>query len=823
LEFNSKFDSLIADGMPRKHFSKWLAVTLACIALFLLAIGMLRSVLLPRWLEKEIRQALGERGLKEVSLSFDGLGLHQTSLKNVRIGRGDSLSIGEIAVTYDPESLQQRRVQAIDIKHAYLAIAIKNGRLDLGPLAGYTSAGPVILPFDVLKLSECELRVDWEGLILSMPMAAEITPLTADSVDIDLHADVQEGNLHLHSSVSMVSLQGAGTISLLNIDAGILKNLQRLYFPGYALNPSGHWGGEASFRLEGASWLARGLVNGDSLRAGYLPAGMNQPVVIERLRTNFDLHSDSLSTLTLHSLINQIAATLTATFDLKTRKVSGEFAAPNLELEALQPLLNDLTLPVALHADGRLAISGNYSISDRQRGWAQVSLRGQRLSAQAHSPSFHLKLQPLTLNLDARLASSKQKTTLTNAKVQMQGTHIAEDNLGMALSDVGMNLPVDWQKQSISHGDFSIGKARWREFELSALAGDLRWENQRWFFSSSASLLESARLGLSGWLDHSQEKIAGELALQVPAFTLQNSAALTPFFPKLHDHPISGDFALTGHLQVKQDNFVPYIRLETQNVAWQSRLTEARVDGISGTLEINGLEPLTSAGEQHFSFASASFGDLNVTDGDVLLTVASQDSFLIKSLSCSWAGGKLASRNLLLQPSTEQIHFVLRAEALDLQAILDFIQYQGVKGQGKIYGELPITLHWGDKKRLSFGDGYLEARPQAGVLQLSPENAQALLGVRKPIDPKNASLEDQVSLMVINALQDMAYTNLRIEFKNEPNRGLMTYVRVQGYGPRDEMEKQIPIGGFNVNINHLDDLLNSMIWPHLSAGRVKLE
>ena len=109
------------------------------------------------------------------------------------------------------------------------------------------------------------------------------------------------------------------------------------------------------------------------------------------------------------------------------------------------------------------------------------------------------------------------------------------------------------------------------------------------------------------------------------------------------------------------------------------------------------------------------------------------------------------------------------------------------------------------------------------MLQLSPENAQALLGVRKPIDAKNASLEEQVSLMVINALQDMAYTNLRIEFKNEPERGLMTYVRAQGYGPRHDVEKQIPIGGFSVNINRLDDLLNSMIWPHLSAGKVRLE
>ncbi|MGH7492855.1 MAG: intermembrane phospholipid transport protein YdbH family protein [bacterium] len=809
--------------MSKKTLLKWLVVLFTFLALCFVAIGIIQSVVLPQWLANEIQQALAQRGLQEVSLSFDRLGLYHASLKDVQIGNRDSLFVGEIAIDYDPQALRQRRVRAIEVKNAYLAVTIKDGKMNLGPLASYTSPGPIILPFEILKLSDCKLRVDWEGLILLVPFEAEITPLGPDSVDIVLHAKLQKGALRLQSSVDIASLSGAGKISLSEIDAGILQHLRGRYLPNYALHTSGHWDAELRFVQQHELWSLQGMLRGDSLHASYLPAGLNHTLTIERLQADLDLHSDSLCTVTLRSEINQIATTLNAALDPKTRQVSGGFTLPNTRLEVLQPWIDDLASPMTLTGNGQLALSGRYSINAEQRGWVRLSLRGHQISAHASGPSFHPKLLLQTINGEAELTIAKQRTVLTNAEVQIQGMHIAEDSLGIAMSEVEIKLPVDWQRQTISNGEFSIPNARWHEFKLSALTGDLQWENQRLNFSGSSVLFENARLDFSGWLDHTQEKITGELSANVPPFTLQNSAALSPLSPQLRDYTISGVFALTSRVQMKEDDFHPFLRLETQNVSWQSKQTEARLDGISGTLSLDDLEPLTSAGEQHFTFASASFGDFDVTKGEVLLHIANRDSLLIKSLSCSWAGGKLSSNNILVQPSTTQIKFILHAEALDLQAILDFVRYQGVKGQGKIYGELPVTLNWGDKKRLALGDGYLEARPQAGVLQLSPENAHALLGIQKPIDPKNASLEDQVSLMVINALQDMAYTNLRIEFKNEPGRGLMTYVRAQGYGPRHDQEKQIPIGGFNVNINHLDDLLNSMIWPHMSAGKVKLE
>jgi len=155
-----------------------------------------------------------------------------------------------------------------------------------------------------------------------------------------------------------------------------------------------------------------------------------------------------------------------------------------------------------------------------------------------------------------------------------------------------------------------------------------------------------------------------------------------------------------------------------------------------------------------------------------------------------------------------------------LQEILDFLEYKGVKGDGRIYGHLPIGVEWRQGIRFSFGDGFFETRPQTGRLQFSKENAMAILGITDEVDPKKASNQETVRLMMLKALQDMEYTELKIIFRNE-DKGWMAHLQTQGYGPRGEKENQIPIGGLDININNLDELLNSMILPKLGVSQIK--
>ena len=63
---------------------------------------------------------------------------------------------------------------------------------------------------------------------------------------------------------------------------------------------------------------------------------------------------------------------------------------------------------------------------------------------------------------------------------------------------------------------------------------------------------------------------------------------------------------------------------------------------------------------------------------------------------------------------------------------------------------------------------------------------------------------------------------MKIIFKNDEIEGLMTTIQAQGHGPRGDEENQIPIGGLNVNINNLDELINSLIYSNMSTSNIKV-
>lgn len=811
-----------------KRMKRGFAVVIIIILLLLGAAFALYNILLPDFLAGRIIQELEARGLSEISLEVGQVSFTRTVLKNVRIGGRAGLFIREIRADYDRAALARNRVRAVRLYGLEFPVAAANGKIDWGPLANFKSAGPLLLPFDSLAVEAAALRLDWEGLALPLVITAVMKNLHDDSLALDLHAGHAGGALTLQALCSLDSLHGVFDLKLARIDAGLLQQAQRIYFPNLAVAANGRFGGAARIFREGARRRAQFFLDGDSLSVEY--HGAPHRIHATRLRIHLALKPDSSSRLQGKGLINGVPVVFNANLDPASMTGSGDFNLGAIHAREWQRIFKTFAGAATPAFAGAIAVRGNYDF-DGEKLAAHVLFDGRKFSLRSAVAAHELQAFSQKLEIGAdflvekdagpgnRNDASKAAPALLAFEASVQGLQILFDKLGLALDGISARLPVDWRKQEMQNGKLAIARARWHEFELSDLAGDLQWKNQRWNFSASSRFLEGARLDLSGWADYSQEKISGELSARAPAFELRHGAALVKVFPKLREHAISGVFAGEARFEIAGNEFTPALRLEMQNINWQSKLSEARLDGITGALMFDSLNPPATAGEQRLTFASGGFGAFEIADGAAVFTIANPDSVLFKSVSCSWAGGRLSSGNFLLQPSAARIDFVLHAEALDLQAILDFVEYRGVKGQGKIYGELPITLHWGAKKRLSFGDGYLEARPQAGVLQLSPENARALMGMRGEPVPGKASLEEQVNLMVVNALQDMAYTNLRIEFKNEPERGLMTYVRVQGYGPRHDRENQIPIGGFNVNINHLDDLINSMMWAPLGAEK----
>jgi hypothetical protein len=174
-----------------------------------------------------------------------------------------------------------------------------------------------------------------------------------------------------------------------------------------------------------------------------------------------------------------------------------------------------------------------------------------------------------------------------------------------------------------------------------------------------------------------------------------------------------------------------------------------------------------------------------------------------------------------LYPEKSRAALTAIIEGVQLNALLKFFNYQGAKGQGALFGKVPLKIRWGEQKSLSLGKGYIEARPSKGVIGLSRENAKAVLGVKKDINPQAADLKEEVTLMMIRALQDMEYTLLRASFSEERGGGTLTKIEIKGQGPRGRPDEQIPIGGLTVNIHNTEDLLSAVLFRPKGAQRIE--
>jgi hypothetical protein len=58
-------------------------------------------------------------------------------------------------------------------------------------------------------------------------------------------------------------------------------------------------------------------------------------------------------------------------------------------------------------------------------------------------------------------------------------------------------------------------------------------------------------------------------------------------------------------------------------------------------------------------------------------------------------------------------------------------------------------------------------------------------------------------------------------FKNDENNILKTRVQAKGYGPRSQKENRVPIGGLDITISSLDELLNRMVLSQLMEKKIQ--
>jgi hypothetical protein len=317
---------------------------------------------------------------------------------------------------------------------------------------------------------------------------------------------------------------------------------------------------------------------------------------------------------------------------------------------------------------------------------------------------------------------------------------------------------------------------------------------------------------LEGGLALGEEGVSGEMKAVIPRFTIREEDGDLPgrCVPAAKGYRVGGDVALAATVSIENGRVDPNIRIELAGVSLENEESKTDAEGIEVSTVVNGISPFTTEAGRRLSVEKASFGEFTTENVRAFFHVADYPRVEVESLSCDWADGKLTADHASVDLDSYRFDAVLRAEGLSVQKVIDFFQPGAVECEGKLWGTLPVSVHLGEKRRLTFGKGFLEARPKRGWIKIREKDVKWMLGIEEVVPLEQAKPDEAVKLLLLQALQDLEYTQFRFDFGEEKGKGWAVHGMISGSGPRGE-ENRIPVAQFQKNIYGLDDLLNLIV------------
>lgn len=327
----------------------------------------------------------------------------------------------------------------------------------------------------------------------------------------------------------------------------------------------------------------------------------------------------------------------------------------------------------------------------------------------------------------------------------------------------------------------------------------------------SSGIPGGGKLKGEGILALKKEGISGELKVTVPQFTIGDGGLLGKCLPAAQGYEIGGDVSLGSVIRFNEGKIDPRVLLGLIGVSVRNKLSKTEVEGVDVSVAVSNFQPLETDPDLLLTVKKVRFGEFE-TDS-VRVTFWMDDNRLRwKSFEGGWADGKIKSEggSFLLFSQAWDIDIDVQLEGVSLQKVIDFLCPGRIECEGKLYGHIPMTVHMGKRSRVDLGEGFLEARPPRGWIKIKEEDAKELLGIKEVVPLEQASKEEVVKLMALQAFQDMEYTELAFRFAEEENRGWVVRGMIRGSGPRGG-ESPIPIGGFGENIYGLEDIVNGLL------------
>jgi hypothetical protein len=419
----------------------------------------------------------------------------------------------------------------------------------------------------------------------------------------------------------------------------------------------------------------------------------------------------------------------------------------------------------------------------------QQSLRAKGEAFDLVAGAVKGRAQLADLSVDAsgdqrRLDSAMVK--IAGSRLELPGQQITLDGIAteLALSADGLTprqtIPVT--VASISHG----GKPAW--FAPLALRGTLRPNGELVDFEARISRTAGEPvLTLQGRQDLARGEGQAQLKLSPLTFApgkLQPAGLAPVLGQRLRD--VTGKIALDGKVSWGKDHQVQAdLALLLDSLGFTAG--PARFEQVNGVVHVDRLWPPTTPTGQQLAIGLLDLG-LPLTDGLIGFRIEPDETLAVEQLHWSFAGGTVSAQPFRVGSATSDIKVTLTANGLDLSQLFALTRLDGLSGEGRIHGSLPVRV----KDGVAVIEGGELETDQPGWLRYRPATPPGAL------QAGGANMN-----LLLQALENFHYEALKITLDGRTDATMQIKLHLRGANP--DLYGGYPIE-FNLNLQ--GDLAN---------------
>ncbi len=219
--------------------------------------------------------------------------------------------------------------------------------------------------------------------------------------------------------------------------------------------------------------------------------------------------------------------------------------------------------------------------------------------------------------------------------------------------------------------------------------------------------------------------------------------------------------------------------------------------GLNGSINFASLWPVTTDGPQTITVDGVDLDALQLERGEVRFDMPGDETLRVEEAQFPWFGGELGVYKANASLAGGEAVAPLRATNIDLKKILEYIDVDGLSGEGILSGVLPLVVE----------DG--KARIENGVLKSEGPGA---IRYRGKAAEQAAGADDQAQI-AFDLLRDLRYTSLGVTIDGPLDGRLNFQLKFEGDGEvaLNQQNVRVPVI-YRINLDAaLLELLNQAV------------